>query len=158
IFCILSAAASACTKPAAPPEQRLDGDKRPVVSAIAAPTAPALFPIQVNKKFGYINREGTFVIRPQFDYAAGFVDGYAEVCIGTCAFVGDDRTGFGFIDATGNVLGSLKYGAVGGFHEDRAAMCMGSCISFESTTTGQWGFVDSKGTEVIPPQFSLVGD
>ena len=39
-----------------------------------------LFPAEgENGKWGYVNREGTFVIQPAFDHAFGFRGNYAEV-------------------------------------------------------------------------------
>ena len=41
-----------------------------------------LFPAEgENGKWGYANREGSFVIPPQFDYAFGFRGNYAEVVV-----------------------------------------------------------------------------
>ena len=50
--------------------------------AIAENKAEPLFPAMgENEKWGYINREGEFVIAPQFDYADGFRGNYAVVTI-----------------------------------------------------------------------------
>src|SRR5829696_9264172 len=42
----------------------------------------AIYPIQVNQKFGFINRTGKVIVPPQFDNAGIFQDGLAPVAIG----------------------------------------------------------------------------
>src|SRR5258707_851245 len=42
----------------------------------------AIYPIQVNQKFGFIDRAGKVVVPPQFDDAGVFQDGLAPVAIG----------------------------------------------------------------------------
>jgi hypothetical protein len=38
--------------------------------------------VEVNKKYGYIDKTGNFIIKPQFDNAYLFVQGIAKVNIG----------------------------------------------------------------------------
>jgi len=50
-------------------------------------------------KWGFIDKQGKFVINPQFDYISKFSDGLAGVR------VGDDKTGkWGFIDKQGKFV------------------------------------------------------
>ena len=50
-------------------------------------------------KWGFIDKTGSFVINPQFDFAWSFSDGLAAVRIG------DYETGkYGFIDKTGSFV------------------------------------------------------
>ena len=61
-------------------------------------------PIQVNGKYGYIDKSGNFVIKPQFDHASDIMAGLAHVII----FEKPELTikGLGFeIDKAGNVIG-----------------------------------------------------
>jgi hypothetical protein len=60
------------------------------------PVEQALFPVQVDGKWGYIDRTGTIVIPPQFGFAGSFSEGLARV------LVGNMETGkWGYIDHTG---------------------------------------------------------
>src|SRR5688572_25841224 len=61
----------------------------------ATPTATTRFPIEVEGKFGYIDRAGQVVIKAQFDRAERFSEGRAAVAI-------NDK--YGFIDETGRVV------------------------------------------------------
>ena len=38
-----------------------------------------LFPVEVNDKWGYINRSGKLIILPQYEYAGYFHEGLAPV-------------------------------------------------------------------------------
>ncbi|MBR6029131.1 MAG: WG repeat-containing protein [Clostridia bacterium] len=65
-----------------------------------------LFPAEgQNGKWGYVNREGSFVIPPQFDHAFGFRGNYAEVVVFPESFAGDRNPYFsgysGIIDRYG---------------------------------------------------------
>ena len=47
------------------------------------PDNSGLYPINVNGKFGFMDRSGKTVITPQFDWTVGFSEGLASVRIGT---------------------------------------------------------------------------
>lgn len=67
-----------------------------------------------NNKFGFINKQLTVVIEPQYDFAFPFINGKAIVCNG-CSFklVGEHKTveggQWGIIDKQGNVVTEIKY-------------------------------------------------
>jgi len=66
--------------------------------AAAAPGSdegPRLYPVVVEGKWGYIDREGSYVIEPRFDEAKEFTEGIARVKPGT-------KTGY--IDKTGRYV------------------------------------------------------
>lgn len=58
-----------------------------------------LFPVRKNGKYGYIGRDGMMAIRPQFDDAFGFRNGFARVAIGNHEFL---------IDATGKQIDNIR--------------------------------------------------
>jgi len=123
------------------------------------------------RKYGFIDHFGHYVIKPDFDDAKLFSDGLAGVRIdsewkyidraGTQAFqlIFEQVTPFqdglawvrlraksGYIDKTGNMIiySRLYYGD---FSE-------GKC-SFERN--GQWGYMDRSGREIVAPQYAYAG-
>jgi hypothetical protein len=94
---------------------------------------------QVAKKWGYIDRTGTFVIQPQFSGshvfgAKGFSDGLASV-------VFDNQ--WGFIDRTGKVIIPAQFDEPAVFSGGLAAVAVND----------KWGYIDKTGKFVVPPQF-----
>ena len=89
----------------------------------------------VGGKWGYINRNGVFVIKPQFDMAFPFNEGFALV----------SKEG---VDYALNKSGRLLFeGRAGFFSEGLAAVRKGSYRE------GKWGFIDKSGKYVIEPIF-----
>ncbi len=62
-------------------------------------TYTGLFCVNVNGKYGYIDKTGKYVINPQFDYAGSFSEGLAVVEIGGK---------WGYIDKTGKFIWELS--------------------------------------------------
>src|SRR5262249_52513997 len=97
-----------------------------------------LFLIEQNGKYGYIDKTGKLVIKPQFDDADRFFDAFAAVQIGEK---------WGFIDKSGKVVLKPQF--------DYAVSFAGG--QSEGPTMVQmdrlWGFVDKTGKLVARPQF-----
>ncbi|MDX6271744.1 MAG: hypothetical protein QOD28_2967, partial [Acidobacteriota bacterium] len=134
--------------------------------------AAALFPVRQEGKWGYIDRAGKIVIRPQYDVAWEFTEGLAYVKSGAERGV-IDKTGrmvvslqqvdlagffseglapvqtssqpprFGFIDRTGKLVINPQYDAARGFEEGLALVMV----------ERKYGFIDKRGRMVVKPQF-----
>ena len=113
------------------------------------------------KGYGYINKEGEFVIPPQYDSADDFEDGLARVRKGENWY---------FIDHTGKQIDIQS--RIGARYEDTRTYSEGMCavstlkLSFMdlayhsdySEIAGIWGFVNEAGQEVIKPQYIYAED
>jgi WG containing repeat len=55
---------------------------------------PQLWEVKINGKYGYIDRTGKLVVKPQFDYGWSFYEGLAQVQVGQK---------WGYIDYTGKL-------------------------------------------------------
>ena len=91
-----------------------------------------LFPLQCsNKKTGFIDKSGKFVINPQFDYNADFYEGLARVGIGSK---------WGFIDKSGKFVINPQFDDAADFYEGLATVNVGD----------KWGFSDKSGKIISP--------
>lgn len=142
-----------------------------------------LFPIQVGGKWGYIDRGGTVVLKPQFDYAGRFCEDLALAKIG-------DKWGYinlsgkiviepqfknashfseglapvriagcwGFVDNLGRIVIKPQFGSVGSFHEGLAWFQQDVIGDREAENRAKYGYIDRTGRIVMPPRFSYAGD
>jgi hypothetical protein len=101
-------------------------------------------------RFGYIDRQGDFVIPPVYDFSLGFKDGYAQVGMGTLPSLSDGSARFGFINPKGEVTVPLHFSEVLDFSEGLAAVRIGD------DKTGQWGFIAVDGKFILNPRFAEV--
>lgn len=95
------------------------------------------FQVIENDKYGFRDLNGNVVIKPQFDNAEMFSEGYSAVTVA-------DK--WGLIDTKGNYIVKPQYDFLGGVHE-------GLC-SFEQND--RYGFIDTTGEIKITPQFFWV--
>lgn len=93
-----------------------------------------------NRRFGFINRAGEFLVAPQYLDAGDFSEGLANIRI-------DDSGGprWGFIDRTGKAVIAPRFTAVLPFSEGLAAVRVGMA--------DRWGFIDRAGDFAIPAKF-----
>jgi hypothetical protein len=92
--------------------------------------------IVVNGKWGFINKTGKVIIKPQFDDAGCFREGLAPV----------EKNGkWGYIDKKGNLAVDFKWDWGWDFYENRALVMLAD----------KWGYIDTKGAIVIEPQFDV---
>jgi len=130
--------------------------------------------VKANRRFGFINQKGVFVIRPTLDYARDFNEqttlvkrvgeNYYEyintkgrkqlicqwVCSGdfhedlACVQIGNE---YGFIDRKGNVVIDAIYDDAKSFSEGLAPVRLGNL----------WGYINKKHEMVIFPRFDDAG-
>ena len=139
-----------------------------------------LFPVDVEGKYGYIDKTGQIVIEPKFNYAEDFSEGLAIFRIG------DDETGsFGYIDTTGKIVIKPRFKGAVSFSEGvaiaddgkgkgvidksgkyifRLKLKTGEAEGFSeglaATSLGwkdnygdYYGFIDKKGKVIIPGKY-----
>ncbi|MCL1854665.1 MAG: WG repeat-containing protein [Clostridia bacterium] len=88
--------------------------------------------------YGFIDRTGSVIIEPEWDYAAPFSEGLAFVTKDEGK--GDKR---GFIDRAGNVVSEPQWDEADSFSNGLARV----------KKDGKWGFIDREGNVVIEPQW-----
>lgn len=90
-------------------------------------------------KWGYVNATGQMVIRPRYDTAMPFKEGYAAV----------EQSGkWGFINLQGKLICKVQYQIVHDFHQGYAV------VKYK----GKWGAIDKTGQQVVPCKFDKEGD
>lgn len=107
---------------------------------------------RLDGKWGYIDKRGKIVIRPQFDYAEAFSEGLARIRIGPV------KAGkWGFVDKTGAVVIQPEYIQAGGFHDGLAQVYIGGRRGDSTQPVGgKWGFIDKTGKHIIETEFDYV--
>lgn len=138
-------------------------------------------PVKMGDKWGYVNREGKWLITPQFEKAYAFRDGWAVV-------VREDGS-YAFINTDGKVMNDVWYKGVTHFSEGKAWVIVENAAPVLIDTKGKilaevqevdvvynysdglapasvkdeqsgevrYGYLDSKGKWAISPQFENVG-
>lgn len=121
--------------------------KRSAGSSMSTPSpsfdSPKLFPIQRDKKWGYIDTAGKVVVPPTYDYASYPSEGPLMVTSGKRTI---------FIDGSGSVLFEPSYSLVRAFSEGLAA------VGQKQGKENRWGFVDQGGKLVVPLRYVGAGD
>ena len=100
----------------------------------ACPFSEGLALVEINGKYGYIDKTGTVVIPAKFDYAWPFSEGLAMVDI-------NDKDGY--IDKTGTMVIPAKFDVAWSFSEGLATV----------NINDKYGYIDKTGTMVIPAKF-----
>jgi hypothetical protein len=104
---------------------------------------PLPMPIS-EQKWGFVDQQGNVVIPPQFETTAGFAEGLAPV---------QQEGKWGAINNKGEFVIPLQdLGEIAGFREGLAKFASKHGWDFP------FGYLDLKGRQVIPPQFSVAGD
>lgn len=88
-----------------------------------------------DKKVGFVDSSGKWIIEPQFDKARAFTDGLAPVVVGK---------EWGFINAKGEMVIEPQYRDAEVFSDGRAPV-----------KDKDWGFIDTSGQLVIPMEYDI---
>ena len=105
-----------------------------------------LYPLEINKKLGFINQDGELIVTPQYRYAHKTTSGIA---------IGIDDGGTYYLDTNGDILfrTSSVFRNVRKFSDGLLAM------RIDNDGKGQlWGFVNKQGEWVIDPIYKVVRD
>lgn len=98
--------------------------------------------VQINDRYGYINLNGNFVIKPQFDDAESFLDnGLAIVGVGLKNF-----RKWGIINRKGEYVINPQFDFI--IH--------GTKDFYMINVNSKWGLIDSLGNFILKPDFSDV--
>ncbi len=99
-----------------------------------------LLAVEFNEKYGYIDKNGKYVIEPQFTRAGNFDNmGLAWVTIGE---LGKEK--YGYIDTNGKWKINPQYDDASSFEKDGLA-----CVKYN----GLYGYINNQGNWIINPQF-----
>ncbi|MCX7766465.1 MAG: WG repeat-containing protein [Candidatus Sumerlaeia bacterium] len=108
--------------------------------------------VKINKKFGYIDTSGKFVIKPQYEWGGKFSDDIAVVEITTMFGL---ICKCGYIDRSGRMVIEPKFDCARNFSEDLAPVGVTDIFHL---TEKKIGYINKAGEYVIKPQFSRVSD
>ena len=102
----------------------------PVLENMSWAFSEGLAHIRINSKYGYVDKKGSIVIKPQFEYAGNFSNNLASVRIDGTA---------GYIDTAGVLIIPPIYQWAGTFSEGLAGV----------KKDGKFGFIDNRGAVVF---------
>lgn len=105
-----------------------------------------LVAVRTKKKYGFIDRNGNFIIKPRFNQASNFYEGLAAVEIGCVS---------GYINTKGKIVIKPKFNIAGDFSDGLAAV---EPISKDSECSvasfhDNMGYIDKTGKMVIQANF-----
>jgi hypothetical protein len=112
-----------------------------------------LSPVKQGGKWGYVDKDGGIVIKPQFDVAHGFAEGLALAWSGGIPLTDPVVKSFvkmGYIDQKGEwvIQSRFRYYFYYDFSE--------GLVSFRQQSN-EWGYMDSRGKTVVPARFQWAG-
>lgn len=103
-----------------------------------------LAPVQIIKKYGYINLKGEIAIKPQFIFAGEFSENLAAVKIA----LDDTSEKWGFINKKGQLIIEPAFENTRNFKDNLCAVEIDK----------KWGYINKKGQVVIPCKFDQADD
>ncbi len=95
--------------------------------------------VSINSKWGFIDKNNEIKIKPIYDYAKDFKNGYVAIKI---------EEKYGFLNRKGELIVNGIYDRVGEFSNGLASVAIKDGYKY------QWAFINKKGEEVIPFQFT----
>lgn len=109
--------------------------------------------VKAGGEYGFINRNGDLIIRPQFEEALDFHEGLAQVVFNAEG----DNPKYGFIDKTGNIViePKFKFGLTDfSFSEGLAVGVQGNGRAL-NPSSDKFGYIDKTGKFVIKPKLNF---
>ena len=106
-------------------------------------------------KWGFIDKSGNYIVKPQYSLVATFSEKLAAVSI-AAGSEPDAPHKCGYIDTKGNVVIRPQFDLAENFSEGLAAVAIAT--GSEPDAPEKWGYVDAKGKIVIRPQFGSAED
>ena len=103
----------------------------------AYPFRDGLAVVELDDKWGFIDKTDKVIIPLMYDYAVDFREGLAPVTL---------NGKWGYIDNNGKEIIALKYDWAGSFIEDLASVKL----------NGKYGWIDKTGKEVIPLKYDQI--
>ncbi|MFA5027794.1 MAG: WG repeat-containing protein, partial [Candidatus Methylomirabilota bacterium] len=114
--------------------------RRVLKTLIAEIQAGRLLPEDItSNRYGFVDGNGNFVVRPTFLAAQAFSEGLAAV---------KTSDGWGYINKTGDVVITPRFQEACSFSEGLAI----------AKSQGKWGCIDKNGTTAIKAQFDWIQD
>lgn len=110
-----------------------------LLASINAFSQPALIPYRARDAWGYCNKDGKVLIKPQYQDAEPFENGLAVIKL---------KGKKGLIDEKGHQVTSAKYDAVFPFSSGLAKV----------SVDGKFGYIDRKGKEICPAEYETAED
>ncbi|MFH1258481.1 MAG: WG repeat-containing protein [Elusimicrobiota bacterium] len=124
----------------------------------------ALFRVEVNDKWGYIDKTGKIIITPQFDEARTFSEGLAAVATIEKLKSNADLVNrkWSYINMTGKIVIDQQFSWAGDFSEGLAPVGIEE-VGEEKETGHSWtrrlmGYINKTGEVLIKPQFEAAGN
>jgi hypothetical protein len=106
-------------------------------------TCGDLWPVQQDKKWGYIDKTGKLIIPFKFDHAGDFSEGLAAVKL---------AGKYGYIDQTGKVVIPPRFDGGRPFSEGLAVVVICHFDRKGEILRYRYGYIDKSGTMVIQPR------
>ena len=103
-----------------------------------------------HQRFGFVDKKGQVVIKPEFFAAEDFSEGLAAVRIEESA-----TSKYAFIDKVGAIVIPPQFDQAYSFSEGLAAVETGFRAEGGKKVAGKWGFIDKSGKFVVSPRFEL---
>lgn len=124
-----------------------------------------------NRKFGFLNADGSVMIRAQYNFATRMQNGVAVISEPSQpesgAYVYNQRRFSGkyyVIDRKGNKLNAVAYEMIREYKDGRAVFNKGGIWKTNRYSSearligGKWGYLDASGKEIIAPVYDYVYD
>lgn len=131
---------SGCMSHALPETSATSSTPRAVATSTVAQTSRALIPVPTEQSiYGYIDQNGKWVIKPQFEVANGFSEGFAAVTV---------KEKDGYIDQAGHIVISPQYAYADNFSEGFALVATSNQTIEGNQGLRAYTWIDKTGRKI----------